>query len=99
MVNEIYQGDQGTTLNITIQDNSGVVNLTGAIVDVTIKYKGIETEKRANVVDGVNGKCEIILTSDNTKDIGSHSFQCLVTFQDGKKFSSDIQRYTVYGNL
>ncbi|MED3562228.1 BppU family phage baseplate upper protein [Bacillus xiapuensis] len=95
MTTEIVQGDNGTILELIIQDDNQVIDLTGATVQVVITYKSTGKIKQAVVTDAINGKCEVTLNSDDVLFDGVYSFQATVIFPNGNKFTSNIQRFTV----
>lgn len=95
MANEIYQGDSGTVISITIRDDNQPVDLTGTTVDVLIKLKDMGKLKSALITDHINGKCEFTLLSEDIMFEGIYNFQATVNFPNGSKFTSSIQRFTV----
>lgn len=95
MAGEIYQGDNGTVLEITIKDGNQTISLIDASVEVLIKYKDIGIIKQAEIIDAQNGICQITLLSDDVIYEGSYTFQATCTFIDGGIFTSSLQRFTV----
>jgi hypothetical protein len=95
MPNEIVQGDNGNILELVIQDDFQIIDLTNATVQVVLTYKTNGRIKNAVVTDAVNGKCEVTLTSEDVMFEGVYAFQATVTFNDGRKFTSNIQRFNV----
>jgi hypothetical protein len=91
----IYQGDNGTVLQLTIRDSSQVVDLSDATVKVLIRLKDMGILKDATILDAQNGKCQIILFSQDILYEGIYQLQATVTFSDGTTFSSTIQRFNV----
>jgi hypothetical protein len=91
----IYQGDQGTVLNLTIRDSNQVVDLTDATVQVLIRLKDMGILKAATIIDSQSGKCQITLNSQDIQYEGVYQLQATVTFLNGTKFSSSIQRFIV----
>lgn len=94
-MNEIYQGDSGTVLSITITNDDSIVDLTDSTVDVVIKYKRTGIKKVAAITDAINGKCEITLNAEDVVNDGIYSLQATVNFSNGNKFSSNVQRFIV----
>jgi hypothetical protein len=95
MTTEIIQGDSGNIFQLVIQDGTQIIDLTNATVQVVLTFKGTGKIKQAEIVDPVNGLCQITLTSEDTLFEGIHSFQATVTFSDGRKFTSNIQRFNI----
>jgi hypothetical protein len=98
--NEIVQNDNGTILKLSVTDDNGVVDIRNSTVDVVIRYKNTNITKQATITDGINGKCELTLSSDNVSQIGTYAFQITVKFIDGKQFSSsNVERFVVNKKL
>lgn len=78
-MSNIIQGDNGTLLEFTVKDDSGVVDLSNAqSVLFRLKKSFLNTvEKVCTVTDSVNGKAQVTLSSSDT-DPFAHS-----RFSDG----------------
>lgn len=98
-MSEIIQGDNGTVLECTISDQNGIVDIRGSQVTFIIKTPTRRFEKEGNVTDGLQGKAEVVLLSEDVSDVGNHVFQANVKFSDGKQFSSNLQRFKVGAKL
>jgi hypothetical protein len=94
-MNEIFQGDNGTTLNLTISDGEKIVNLINSTVEVVIKYKRTGIKKEATITDATNGKCQITLNAEDVNYEGVYTLQATVTYLNGNTFTSNVQRFTV----
>jgi hypothetical protein len=95
MTNEIVQGDSGSIIELVIQDDSQVIDLTDATVQIVLTYKSTGKIIQAEITDPVKGVCQFTLTSEDTMYEGIHTFQATVTFSDGRKFTSNTQRFNV----
>jgi len=102
--NEIHIGDIGTIFEITLMDNLDVVDIGGATLMEIIFTKPDEAvTKVVNtaelVSDGTDGKMKYTILADTELDIvGSWKIQGRVILPTGT-WSSDIDRFRVYGNL
>ena len=94
-MSQIIQGDDGTVFDFTVKNKGKIVDIRGATVEVFVKNRNYEFTKRANIVDGQNGKCEIVLNRDNTQYVGTYLFQATVTLPDGREFSSGTMKFNV----
>jgi chitodextrinase len=94
-MNEIYQGDNGTVLNLTITNDESVIDLTGSIVEVVIKYKRTGIKKTATIIDAQNGKCQVTLNAEDVNYEGVYSLQATVKYSNGNTFTSNVQRFIV----
>jgi hypothetical protein len=94
-MSEIIQGDNGTILEGTVSDENGIVDIRGASVIFTIKSSTKRIEKNGTVTDGQNGIVQCVLNSDDVQDVGNYIFQATVKFDDGKIFSSNLQKFKV----
>jgi hypothetical protein len=96
MANQIVQGDNGTTLTLTISDTNGIVDLRNATsVAVVILYRDKRTVKSATITDGQNGICSVVLLSSDLARTGNYALQATVTFQNGNVFSTNVSNFTV----
>jgi hypothetical protein len=94
-MNEIYQGDNGTLLSLTITNEESVIDLTDSTVEVVIKYKRTGIKKEATITDATNGKCQITLNAEDVNYEGVYTLQATVTYLNGNTFTSNVQRFTV----
>jgi hypothetical protein len=96
-LSNIIQGDNGTLLEFTVKDDSGVVDLSNAqSVLFRLKKSFLNTvEKVCTVTDSVNGKAQVTLSSSDTDSSGRFSYQVTVTFVDGSEFTSEPMILTI----
>jgi hypothetical protein len=94
-MSDIYQGDSGTKIILTITSDNGIVDLTNTTVEVVIKYKATGIKKIANIIDAPNGKVEITLDETDIANTGAYVIQATVKYTNGDSFSSSIQRFVV----
>lgn len=92
---EIIQGDHGTVMEMIISDHNGIIDIRGSTIEVTVQTSTRKFVKQGVVTDGLQGKAEFTLNSDDVQDEGIYVFQCQVNFPSGSNFSSNIQRFTV----
>lgn len=95
MSNEIVQGDNGTVIELTIQDGTKIIDLTDATVQIILTLRSSGKIKQAIITDAINGKCEVTLISDDILYDGVYTFQAVVYFSDGRQFTSNIQKLTI----
>lgn len=95
----IYAGDNGTVFQFTVRDNGEIVDIRGATVDVTLKEGLRRIVKTSTITDGMNGKCEVTLTSEDLSSAGVYQLQGAIKMQDGDSFSSDKINFTVGSRL
>lgn len=93
--NEIIQGNDGTVFRLKITDEGNVVDLTGANVEVVIKFKAWGVTKIATITNALAGECEITLDASDISFVGVYSFQAHIEYENGDTFSSNIQRFSV----
>lgn len=98
-MSEIMQGDNGTVLEAIISDQNGIVDIRSSTVKFILKTPTRRLEKVGTVTDGLNGKAEVVLASEDVSDVGNHVFQCEVSFPSGSKFSSSIGKFKVAPKL
>jgi len=98
---EIHVGDVGTVFEITIQDGSTIVDLTGYTkVDIILKKPEAVKETKVGVVDG-DPTTGIVRYTTITGDLdteGTWQIQAYVEIP-GFSGSSDIGCFEVYANL
>lgn len=97
----IFAGDNGTTLSITVSDDKGAVKLSLAtsIVAHFVRPDKTTFDKTLTVTDSALGKCSASLSSTDVTVAGMYAFQVTVTFSDGNKFSGDIQNLVADAKL
>lgn len=93
----LYAGDNGTTLSITVSDDKGAVNLltTSSVIAHFVRPDKTTFDKTLSLTDGALGKCSASLASTDLTVAGVYAFQVNVTFSDGKRFSGDVQNLIV----
>jgi hypothetical protein len=94
-MSDIYAGDNGTILAFDVYDAAGVVNLTGASISVTVQSPTKQFVKDAVITDTTQGKCELVLKSEDIEDVGSYKIQGKVSFNNGDFFYAKISRFDV----
>lgn len=100
MANEIVQGDNGIILSFIIKDGDEPINLTSASVQIVLTLRSSGKIKQGVITDALNGKCQVILNSDDILYDGVYTFQPTVTFPDGRQFTSGtLQKLTVVKKL
>jgi len=93
----IYVGDNGTVLEISISDSEGTVILTTAsgITATFVKPSGTTFEKTFSVTDATAGRCSATLTSADNSEAGRYTFKTVVAFVNGSIFRGSTQSYLV----
>lgn len=98
---EIHVGDIGTAFDITMYDDTKVVDLTGYI-SLTINFikpDGTCMPKVAVLkTDGTDGILRYITVLGDLDQAGTWQLQAVVELATGK-WSSDTTKFKVYGNL
>ena len=100
--NEIHLADIGTVFEVTLMDDTAVVDIsTASVMEIVFekpdKTKVINTAVFTN--DGTDGKMQYVIALDTELDqTGNWKIQGIVTMPTGK-WSSDIDKFKVYGNL
>ena len=100
--NEIHIGDIGTVFEVTLMDDIVVVDISSASV-MQIVFEKADGTKVINTAvftsNGVDGKMQFVTTVAGDLDqTGNWKIQGIVTLPTGK-WSSDISKFKVYGNL
>lgn len=96
----IIQGDNGTVLDFTITGNDkSPIDLSFTTVKLDIVRSGVHIPKICTIVDGLNGKCQAILTSEDLSETGVYMVQLEVSFANGSKFSSNMDKFEVKRKL
>lgn len=93
---KVTKGDIGNTLKFTIEDEKGLVNLTGSTVSLYLTINNEpEITKPVNILNAATGQCEAILDGDIFTKQGFANVRIKVSFNDGKIFKSDLQQITI----
>ena len=101
MASEIHVGDIGTVFQITVKDQTGVVNLSNVDAMYIIFKKpndGVLQVTPVLVNDGTDGLIKYISQSGDLDQYGTWQIQARVVF-GSDVFSTDIQRFKVQRNL
>jgi len=100
--NEIHVSDIGTVFEVTLMDDTVVVDISTATAMEIVFVKPDKTKVVNTAVfttDGVDGKMQYVIALDTELDqVGNWKIQGIVTMPTGK-WSSDIDKFKVYGNL
>lgn len=102
MADEIHAGNIGTTFKCTILSNSSPVNISGATVKNIIftKPDGTKVTKDASLyTDGLDGIMVYTTVADDLNVVGLWRIQGYVELSVSEKYYSNIQTFTVHGNL
>lgn len=83
---KIVQGDHGIKLPFTVK-KPNPIDLTGAIVKVSIRRNNETYWKQANIIDATKGKCELILTARDLLVSGVYQYQWTAYLPEGTIFS------------
>jgi hypothetical protein len=104
-VNEIHVGDIGTIFELTLMDDTVVVDVSSAVAIGTKQIHFVRpdgtasTEEASFTTDGTDGKIQFITPDVNFLDqAGGWKIQGKVTLVTGT-WSSDISSFKVYKNL
>ena len=98
---EIHEDDIGTVFEVTVQDESGIVDISGATTKEIIFRKPDETvvTKTASFTsDGTDGKIRYSIIADDLNMVGKWSIQGKVIIPAGT-WHTDIDIFQVYPNL
>jgi hypothetical protein len=100
-VSNVFVGDNGTVLGITVSDDSGPVNLasTSSIVAHFVRADKTTFDKTLTVTDAANGECSATLTREDVSVAGMYVLQVTAHFTNESEFSGDIQKFTVSAKL
>lgn len=95
----ITQGENGVPIPFTAY-NDGVLNLTGATVEVDVKRAdGTTFIKVAEILDAVNGKCRFVLSSTDLSVPGTYEYQWVAYFESGNIKSIRKADFYVYESM
>jgi hypothetical protein len=94
----IVQGDHGYSLPF-IAKKGPVMDLTGAAVEVAIERGGEVINKQATILSPSTGMCEVILSSNDLRYMGTYTYQWTAYFQDGRILSGDPSSFYVKNKL
>jgi hypothetical protein len=98
---EIHVGDIGTTFQITVNDQNGVVDLSSVDHMYVIFGKpdnAVLTVTPVFVNDGRDGLIKYVTQAGDLDQIGTWQIQARVVF-GADVFNTDIQRFKVLRNL
>jgi hypothetical protein len=90
----IVQSDHGYSLPF-ITKKGTILDLTNATVEVALSRGGEIVNKQARIIDPIKGQCEVILSSNDLRYMGSYTYQWTVYFQDGRIFSGNPSDFYV----
>jgi hypothetical protein len=99
---EIHAGDIGTVLEVTIQDDTSVIDISAMTLAGSIlleKPDGtVLTKTGVLVTDGTDGKVKYTTVADDLDTAGQWRIQASVTIS-GSTWKSDVGSFRVYPNL
>ena len=99
--NEIHLGDIGTIFEVTVKDDTAVLNISTATVKnfEFTKPSGTNVVKSASfTVLGVDGKLRYTTVAGDLDEVGVWNLQVYLEMPTGK-WHSDIQQFSVWKNL
>lgn len=102
MADEIHVGNVGTTFKCTIESSSRAENIGGATTKNIIftKPDGTKVTKDASLfTDGLDGIMVYTTVAGDLNIAGLWRIQGYVELSVSEKYYSNIQTFTVYGNL
>lgn len=100
-VNEIHLGDIGTIFEVTLKDDSGLVDLTGATTtELYFKKPGNKTLTKTAIPDGdpTTGILRYTTIADDLDTVGWWKIQAYIVLPGGS-WKSDIGTFEVHGNI
>lgn len=98
---EVHVDDIGTAFEVTLQDDAGIVDLTGYIsleYDFTDPAGTVTTKTASPLTDGTDGKIVYLTQAGDLPTAGLWRFQAKIVLPTGS-WSSTIQKFKVYPNL
>lgn len=102
----IYRGDN-RTIPVTVTDDAGAVNLTGASIRFSVKKRKKDTDyiikkseadpAEINVTDAINGLFEIYIVPDDTQDLSitTYYFDIEITDSTGKTYTISMGTFKI----
>jgi hypothetical protein len=98
---EIHVGDIGTSFQITVNDQNGVVNLSNVDSMYILFRKPDDSFKQVTpslLTNGTDGKIKYVTQAGDLDQYGTWQIQARVVFGSAV-YSTDIQRFKVLRNL
>lgn len=89
----IVQGDHGISIPFTVQKYAVAEDLTGATVEVAIKYGDNDLVRAATITDAVNGECSFTITSSDLAANSVYNWQWTAYFPDGRIYSGRAREF------
>jgi hypothetical protein len=89
----IVQGDHGISIPFTVQKYAVAEDLTGATVEVAIKYGDNNIIRAATITDAINGECSFTVTSSDLTVNSVYSWQWTAYFPDGRIYSGRSREF------
>jgi hypothetical protein len=89
----IVQGDHGISIPFTVQKYAVAEDLTGATVEVAIKYGDNNIVRAATITDAINGECSFTVTSSDLAMNSVYSWQWTAYFPDGRIYSGRSREF------
>jgi hypothetical protein len=94
----IVQGDNGIIVPFVTAKPS-VINLEGAIVEVSIKRGSDLLTKPATILDKIKGKCQFELSNFDLTMTGTYFYQWTAKFENGRILNGRRQEFYVSDKL
>lgn len=98
---EIHVGDIGTSFQVTVNDQSGIVDLSNVDNMYILFRKPDDSFKQVVpnlLTDGTDGKIQYVTQAGDLDQFGTWQIQARVVFGTDV-YSTDIQRFKVLRNL
>jgi hypothetical protein len=104
MAETLQVNDIGTSLEVTVFDQDGVVlNLaTASLLQIALlKPDGVTemTKTAALVTDGTDGKLHYVTVANDLDQAGHWKIQGIITFATGGLFHSTVTKFKVLANI
>jgi len=105
--NEIHKNDVGTVFEVTLRDDTIIVDVASATVTKELVFKSpkpasgtstVSTKAASFTTDGTDGKIQYTTIANDLNEIGLWNLQAHVILSTGD-WRSDIQSFEVFANL
>jgi hypothetical protein len=95
----IKVGDNGVVLNLPVLSKGVPVPIVGASIVVNFKTGKREFSKTADIINAIQGICQVTLTKEDLSTPGIYWFQAVITMQNSNEFTSDELHFPVKARI